>query len=207
MTTKARSLVIEAGANATLPPQALRELAAAAQCGKIIAFPTDTVYGLGSSALAKSAAGKIIQIKGRPALKPLPILIASTQAAKHWVQWTPQAEKLASRFWPGALTLVLRPTAEGRQLVCAESKTLAVRVPNNPLLLKIIAISNVPWVSTSANLSGSPALKDGSAVIRQFEGLVDYIIDAGDVPGVESTVVDATRAPTRVLRQGALWIN
>ena len=207
MTAKTSATVLKTGPGGSLPEAAVRTLAQAAKSGKIIAFPTDTVYGLGSTALIKAAAARIYEIKGRPASKPLPLLVQSLEAAKRWVQCTPTAEDLARRFWPGALTLVLRPTTEGRELVLGENDTLAIRMPNHPAIRKILETTHIPWASTSANLSGSPAFKDGIDVVRQFEGLVDFIVDSGQVPGVESTVVDATQTPARVLRQGALWIN
>jgi L-threonylcarbamoyladenylate synthase len=194
----------EVVASADLKADTLKRIAQAAKNSKIIAFPTDTVYGLGSTGLVKAAARRIYQIKERPTLKPLPILVHSTEAAKKWVEWTPAADRLAKAFWPGALTLVLRPSDEGRILTFAEYQTVAIRVPNHPLLLELIGQSGVPWVSTSANLSGSPALSDGAEVARQFDGLVDYVIDGGRAGGVESTLVDASTLPVRVLRQGAL---
>lgn len=198
------SVIIRLPAGEKLPAEVMQKVAAAAHACKIIAFPTDTVYGLGSTGLVKAAWRKIYQIKGRSALKPLPVLVHCVEAARKWVEWTPAAEALAGRFWPGALTLVLRPTPEGRLLTFPEHRTVAIRVPDHPFLLKIIEASGIPWASTSANLSDSPALKDGESVVKQFTGLADLIIDAGEVPGTESTVVDATEFPVRVLRQGAL---
>lgn len=201
------SVIIRLPEGTQMPPETLKKVAEAARSCRIIAFPTDTVYGLGSTALVKAACRKIYQIKARSSLKPLPVLVPSAQAAKPWVQWTPAAEILAGKFWPGALTLVLRPTQEGRILTFPEYQTVAVRVPNHPLLLKLLQISGIPWAATSANLSGSPSLSEGEAVVKQFDGLADFIIDAGPAPGVESTVVDATQVPVRVLREGALPVS
>lgn len=198
------SVVIKLKPGEFLPPETLKAVASAAKACKIVAFPTDTVYGLGSTGLIKAAARRIYQIKERPTLKPLPVLVADASAAKRWVEWTPQAELLAGRFWPGALTLVLKPTQEGRLLTFAEYQTVAVRVPKHPALQQLIEASGVPWVSTSANRSGAPALNDGAEVVRQFESLVDFLIDAGQTPGAESTLVDATQTPVRVLREGSL---
>lgn len=188
----------------SLLPEQLSALAEAARGCKIIAFPTDTVYGLGSTGLVKAAARRIYQLKERPSLKPLPVLVHSIEAAKIWAEWTPAAEQLARRFWPGALTLVLRPTEKGRLLTFAEYQTVAFRVPALPLLRKMIEASGVPWASTSANRSGEPALTDGAAVVAAFDGRVEFIVDAGRAPGVESTLVDATAPPARVLREGAI---
>lgn len=199
-----KTTIVRVPAGAQLPDDAVQKIAQAAKACKIIAFPTDTVYGLGSTGLVKAASRRIYQIKQRSNLKPLPILVHSKAAAARWVQMTPAAELLANKFWPGGLTLVLRPTQEGRLLTFPEYQTLAIRVPNHPLLLKLIETSGVPWVSTSANISGSPALTDGPAVISLFEGIVDTIIDAGPSGGVESSIVDATGLPVRVTREGSL---
>jgi L-threonylcarbamoyladenylate synthase len=186
-----------------LTDEKIKAIGAAAKGTKIIAFPTDTVYGLGSTGLIKAAARRIYQIKERPTIKPLPVFVHSLEAAKRWVEWTPAADALAKRFWPGQLTLVLKHTEEGRLLTFPEYKTVAIRVPNHPQLLKLIEASGVPWVQTSANKSGQPSVVDGAELIKQFTGVADWIIDGGTVPGSESTIVDATGAP-RVMREGAL---
>lgn len=196
--------IIKLSTGENLSPSALSHLAAAAKSCKIVAFPTDTVYGVGSTGLIKAASRRIYQIKERSTLKPLPVLVKSVEAAKRWLQWTEQAELLARKFWPGALTLVLRPTEEGRLLTFGEYQTVAVRVPAHPVILSLLEASDIPWVSTSANLSGRPAITDGAELIKQFVGHVDHIIDAGPVPGTESTIVDASQAPVRVIREGAL---
>ena len=190
--------------NENLSGEVLARVAAAAKSCKIVAFPTDTVYGLGTTGLIKAATRKIYQIKNRSTLKPLPIFVKSAAEAKRWAQWTPAAELLAKEFWPGPLTLVLRPTEAGRVLTFAEYPTIALRVPAHPVILKLLEASDIPWVSTSANRSGSPALKDGISVVKEFEGAVDFIIDAGSVAGMESTLVDVSEIPIRILREGAL---
>lgn len=196
--------IIKVSSGENLSAAATSTLAAAAKSCKIIAFPTDTVYGIGSGGLIKAAARRIYQIKERSTMKPLPVLIKSAAAAKRWVVWTPAAELLAQKFWPGALTLVLRPTEEGRLLTFGEYQTVAVRVPAHPVILSLLEASDIPWVSTSANLSGQPAITEGAELIKQFVGQVDYIIDAGTVAGTQSTLVDASQTPIRVLREGAL---
>src|SRR5579883_2731714 len=132
------SQVIKLAAGETLSTEQVDLVAKAAKGCKIIAFPTDTVYGIGSTGLIKAAARRIYQIKERPAIKPLPVFVASAAEAKRWVEWTPAAELLSRKFWPGAVTLVLRPTAEGRLLTFAEYQTVALRVPNQPSLLRAI---------------------------------------------------------------------
>lgn len=197
----ARVIKVSGGALAPADAQAAAD---AAKACRIVAFPTDTVYGIGSTGLVKAASRRIYQIKQRPSLKPLPVLVHSLSAARRWVEFTPQAESLARRFWPGALTLVLKPTQEGRLLTFPEYQTVAIRVPACPPLLQVIELSGIPWVSTSANMSGEPSLADAGSVARELGDQVDVIIDGGAAPGVESTIVDATSSPVRVLREGAL---
>ncbi len=201
---KCKTVVLKLGADGKLAPEQTQQVAKAAKSCKVVAFPTDTVYGLGSTGLIKAAARRIYQIKQRPTLKPLPIFVASLAAAKRWAAFSPAADLLARKFWPGALTLVLKPTEEGRLLTFAEYQTVAIRVPNQPALLELLAASDVPWVQTSANRSGAPSLNDADAVLREFDGLVDYVIDGGATPAVESTLVDATQLPVRVVREGAV---
>ena len=196
--------IIKLAENENLAGETLHRLAKAAQACKMIVFPTDTVYGLGSTGLIKAASRKIYQIKQRNALKPLPILVKSTAEAKLWAQWTPAADLLAEKFWPGALTLVLKPTDEGRILTFAEYPTIALRVPAHPVILALLEASDIPWVATSANISGKPPCADGKAAGDQFQGTADFVIDAGPGGGRESTLVDASALPVRILREGAI---
>lgn len=198
------SLIIKLENGASLSDEQVKQVAAAVKGCKILAFPTDTVYGLGSTGLVKAAARRMYQIKERPNLKPFPIFVHSAEAAKKWAEWTPGAEALAKKFWPGSVTLVMRPTAEGRLLTFGEYQTVAFRVPNHPVLLKLLEASGVPWVQTSANRSGQPSLVDGAEVVKSFDGIADVIIDAGKAPGIESTIVDVTGAVPRVMREGAV---
>ncbi len=204
MGLKVDTKIFHLGEAGKLPEESIQTLAAAAKACRIIIFPTDTVYGVGSTGLIKAASRRIYQIKARPSVKPLPVLVWSVEEAKKWVQWTEQADKLSKKFWPGALTLVLKPTQQGKILTFPEYQTVAIRVPNHPLLNEIIKASGAPWVSTSANISGSPALSKGEDVISTFRGVVDYIVAAGNTPGGESSVIDATGKTIRILREGKI---
>jgi L-threonylcarbamoyladenylate synthase len=186
------------------PEEALREAAQAVRGGGVGVVPTDTVYGIGASAWERPAVLRIYRIKGRDSMKPLPILVHSRREALRWALWTPEAEALAGRFWPGPLTLVLRATSEGRRLSGGGSETIALRVPAHEALLAAIERSGVPWASTSANRSGLPALADGASAAREFERDADLVIDGGALPGTESTVADASGPGVRVLREGAV---
>lgn len=193
---------LEPGQN--LAVDALHKVAAAAKSCKIVGFPTDTVYGIGSTGLIKAASRRIYQIKARSSTKPLPILVHSAKEAQRWVVWTKTAELLAKRFWPGSMTLVLKTSAEGRLLTFAEYATLAIRVPAHPVALSLLEASGVPWAVTSANISGKPAINDANELIEQMDGSLDYIIAAGPTPGIESTVVDAGAESVRILRTGKI---
>ncbi|MDD5630261.1 MAG: L-threonylcarbamoyladenylate synthase, partial [Elusimicrobia bacterium] len=184
--------------------ETLARAAEAVSRGGVVAFPTDTVYGLGTSAASRAGVERICRIKGRSPDKPLPLLAASAEALRPWVEWTPQAETLAARFWPGGLTMVLKASAEGRSLACCREGTLAVRVPDHPVALALLEGAPAPWAQTSANGSGEPPLADGAAVARRFGGELAMSIDCGPTPGRESTVADATAVPVRVLREGMI---
>ena len=196
--------VIRLSPGQALAAEELSAVAEAARQAKPIVFPTDTVYGLGSTALIKAAVRRIYELKARDAVKPLPILIDSLEEAKRWVEWTPAAETLALRFWPGPLTLVLKPTKEGRLLTFPEFPTLAIRVPAHPVALAILRAAGIPLAVTSANRSGEPSPRSGEQAAREFADRVEFVVDAGTVGGTESTLVDATGAQPRVLREGAL---
>lgn len=185
-------------------PAALEELAQAVRTGRVLVFPTDTVYGIGANGLDPAATERLYAIKGRDSRKSLPILVHSAEEAWRWVEPTGAAKALASRFWPGPLTLVLTPTEGGRALTTGGARTLAVRVPGPPGIRRLIEASGVPWSSTSANLSGRAAAADGSAAAGAFSALADYVIDGGPAGGRESSVVDAAAEPPRILREGAL---
>jgi tRNA threonylcarbamoyl adenosine modification protein (Sua5/YciO/YrdC/YwlC family) len=176
----------------------------AARQGQVVAFPTDTVYGLGTSASSREGVERLCRMKGRSPDKPLPLLAASADALRRWVQWPPRAEALARRFWPGGLTMVLKATAEGRSLACCRGETLAVRVPDHPVALALLRDADAPWAQTSANASGEPPLPDGAAVARRFGEELALVLDSGPAPSRHSTIVDATQAPVRVLREGAV---
>lgn len=196
--------VIRLADGALLAPEDARAVGEALRQARPAAFPTDTVYGIGTNALIRAGVRRIYDIKARDAMKPLPILIDSPDAARRWVEWTPAAQALASRFWPGPLTLVLNPTKEGRVLTFQESPTLAVRVPAHPVALQLLREAAVPLATTSANTSGEPPLSSGAAVAEAFSGLLEFVVDAGPVGGKESTVVDATGTAARILREGSV---
>jgi L-threonylcarbamoyladenylate synthase len=187
----------------------LAEAAGFIRGGGLVVFPTETVYGLGADALNRAAVAKIFEAKGRPLDNPLIIHIAETGQLEYL---TPHAGeevfRLAEKFWPGPLTLVLRRSDKVPSEVCAGLDTVAVRMPAHPVALKLIELSGTPIAAPSANPSGKPSPTSGEHVIRDMTGKVDVIIDAGEtLYGVESTIIDLTRAPPVLLRPGALQVE
>ncbi|HXZ94363.1 MAG TPA: L-threonylcarbamoyladenylate synthase [Dehalococcoidia bacterium] len=175
------------------------------QNGGVIAFPTDTVYGLGADAFNSTAVEKIYEIKDRPKYQQFPLLIADVKQLTNLAEPIPEiAWFLASRFWPGGLTLVLSK----KDLVpayLASRPTIAVRIPNHPVCQALIQHLGNPLIGTSANISGQPAALSAEEVEQQLEGKVDLIINGGKCPGgKESTIVDVTHEPPVILRQGII---
>jgi L-threonylcarbamoyladenylate synthase len=177
-------------------------IGAAAKGTKTVAFPTESGYALGSTGLIKAATRRLLQIKERSTLKPLPVMVSSLEEAKKWVEWTPLADALAPQLWPGAVALLLKPTAQGRLLTFPEHPTVAIRVPAHPVARAILAASGVPWVYTSANKSGRPLLADADSVAAEFGAEIDFLVDGGAVPAGDATIVDATGEKPRVTKAG-----
>lgn len=174
--------------------------------GKIAVFATDTVYGIGTNALSKKSISKIYKLKKRPLHKPLALLLHSVTQAKKIVIWNKNVSKLAKKFMPGVLTLVLKSKMSLRGQNPKQS-TLAIRIPNHKKLLDWLKIINIPLASTSANLSGSPAITKKDEVIKLFDGKVDYILTDDNPKKTESTVVDLTGEKPKVLRKGKMTKN
>lgn len=174
------------------------------QQGEIICYPTDTVYGIGAAATNDTAVRRLYAVKGRPLSKPLPLLIANSAAASFVADVTPLAHTLMNRFWPGALTIVLRRHPGFRSLALAGGDTVALRVPDHDLVRDIIRLLGEPITGTSANRSGARAPASASEAAFQLGDMVALVIDGGRAPsGVESTVVDITDAPA-IVREGAV---
>jgi L-threonylcarbamoyladenylate synthase len=175
------------------------------QRGGVIAFPTDTVYGLGADAFHATAVERIYEIKNRPKHRQLPVLITDVERLTTLADPIPEiAWFLARRFWPGGLTLVL-PKTDSVPAYLASGPTIAVRVPDHPVCLALIQHLGNPIIGTSANISGQPAALTAEEVGQQLGGKIDFIINGGKCPGgKESTVVDITRESPIILRQGII---
>lgn len=178
------------------------------QKGGVIAFPTDTVYGLGANAFNIRGMERLYDIKDRPKHQHFPLLISDANQLTSLAEPIPQiAWFLARQFWPGGLTLVLQ-RRDSTSAYPASGPTVAVRVPNHPACLALIRALGNPITGTSANISGQPAVLTAEEVRQQLGEKVDLIINGGKCPGGrESTIVDITHEPPIILRQGIIPSN
>jgi L-threonylcarbamoyladenylate synthase len=174
--------------------------------GGLVAFPTETVYGLGADAFDTDAVKQIFVAKGRPLDNPIIIHIASVADLKALTSDVPEvAGRLVQRFWPGPLTLILRKSPDVPSDVTGGLDTVAVRMPQNKIALALIKALGHPIAAPSANLSGRPSGTAAAHVLQDFAGKIDMILDGGPVAvGVESTVLDLSRRPPAILRPGAI---
>ncbi len=185
-------------------PDAIAAAADVLRRGGLVAFPTETVYGLGANALDPAAVGRIFAAKDRPPTNPVIVHVADvTELGALTQSRSPVAAKLAERFWPGPLTLVLPKTAAVPDVVTAGGPTVAVRVPAHPVALALLRAAGVPLAAPSANRSTELSPTTADHVLRGLGGRVDLILDGGPTAaGIESTVLDLTADPPRLLRPG-----
>ncbi len=174
--------------------------------GGLVAVPTETVYGLAGNGMDEKAVEKIYEVKGRPAIKPLSLMVASPEEIGRFAVEVPDAAKmLAEKFWPGPLTIVLKANPDIPEIVRAGGDTIGLRCPDHALTLQALREAGVPFAAPSANLSGAPSPKTAGDVLKVFDGVIDAVIDGGVCTlGRESTILDMSKKPYRVLRQGAL---
>lgn len=191
---------------AAADPQALQQAIALLLAGQVVAFPTDTVYGIGAPATDAAAVARLYTVKGRPEDKAIPVLIATTaDLDRLTARVPPVVVSLAERFWPGGLTLVLPAAPSLPTALTAGGATIAVRCPAHPTPLALIRGLGIPLAATSANRSGHAAPTTAADVARQLAGRLPMILDGGACPvGVPSTLVDLTATPPRLLRAGAI---
>lgn len=186
----------------------IREAGSIIKDGGIVAFPTETVYGLGADALNSEAVKKIFIAKGRPQDNPL-IVHVSSKDLSIFVKDVPKiAQDLMDKFWPGPLTIILDKKDIIPDETSAGLSTIGIRMPNNEIALKLIELSGKPIAAPSANISGRPSPTEVERCVEDLNGRVDYILggDKSDI-GVESTIVDCTVDPPMVLRPGGITLE
>lgn len=189
-----------------IPIDEIQQAADLIRAGGIVAFPTETVYGLGADALQADAVEKIFLAKGRPSDNPLIAHVASMdQLHSICSGLTPLAQSLIQNFWPGPLTIVLERKPQVPDGVTAGLGTVAVRMPNDPVAIELIRRVGSPLVAPSANRSGRPSATTWQAVLEDLEGRIDGVLCGPQTQiGIESTVVDATSTKPIILRHGAI---
>jgi len=190
-------------------PAAISRAATLLREGGLVAFPTETVYGLGAHALDRAAVRRLFEAKGRPATDPVIVHVDSIDRLVPLVAELPdQARALAQRFWPGPLTFVLRRSPVVPDEVTAGLDTVAVRMPAHPVAHAILAAAAVPVAAPSANLFSRPSPTQAAHVLEDLSGRIDLVVDAGPTMlGIESTVLDLSRDTPTVLRPGATTLD
>lgn len=186
---------------------AISKAAALLRTGRLVAFPTETVYGLGADATNGLAVAAIFAAKGRPQFNPLIVHVKNMEQAAEFAEFSPLANALAQAFWPGALTLVLPRRKDCRLslLVSAGLDTVALRMPSHPIAAQLIAEAGVPLAAPSANPSGRVSATSAAHVAEELGGKVDLILDGGTTPlGIESTVIGFENGKPVLLRPGAV---
>lgn len=188
-----------------------KELIEAAECikdGGVIAYPTETLYGLGADALNEAAVKKIFEAKGRPDNKAITVITASKDISDYVEEVPKEAQKLINEFWPGPLTLVLKKKDVIPNITSANLDTIGIRMTSNEIARRLVELSGTIITATSANISGGPSHDNIEGCIEDFDGKIDYIIgeDKKNI-GIESTIVDCTVTPPVVLRNGAVTME
>jgi L-threonylcarbamoyladenylate synthase len=186
--------------------KSVRRAAELLRAGEVVALPTETVYGLAANALDAGAVAKIFQVKGRPAHNPIIVHVASGEMARACVKsWPALAEKFARAFWPGPLTLVLPGAEKIPPAVTAGGGTVGIRWPAHPFMQAVIRECGFPLAAPSANLSNQISPTNAGHVRGQLDGKISLIVDGGQSQvGIESTVLDLTVSPPRILRPGMI---
>ena len=182
------------------------ELVGIMRGGGLVAVPTETVYGLAGNGLDEKAVAEIYEVKGRPEVKPLSLMVHDAASMERYCENVPPlAYTLAKKFWPGPLTIVMKAKPCVPEIVRAGGETVGLRCPDHPLTLELLEKSGVPFAAPSANPSGEPSPKNADSVLKYFDGKIDAVLDGGECGiGCESTLIDLSRTPYRILRQGAL---
>ena len=186
----------------------IADAAAVLEAGGVVAFPTETFYGLGVAALDPAAVRQLFALKGRPESRPILVLVDEPARIERFAVLTTPARELIVRHWPGALTLVLPARQELPAELTAGTATIGVRQPGHAVARALAAALGGPVTAPSANLTGEAPPTTAAEVLRVFDGRIDLVLDGGRTPGgLPSTVLDLTVDPPRVLREGAVHIE
>ena len=173
--------------------------------GELIAFPTETVYGLGADGLNVEACRKIFAAKGRPTDKPLSLHVSSIEMVERVAKISSTAEKLFKKFCPGALTIILQKNKIVPDFVTCGKSSVGIRFPENDVALRLITLSGTPIAAPSANLSGKTPPKTAQEVFDNLSGRISIILDGGQCKfGISSTIIDLTTSEPKILRHGAI---
>lgn len=186
--------------------KALREAAETLRAGGLVAFPTETFYGLGANALDANALGRVYRVKTRPETKPLLVLVDSPRMVETLAREIPTgAWKLMARYWPGPLTLVFEAVRGLPEALTGGTGTIGVRMPSHPVAFGLVRAAGFPVTAPSANVSGGEPPTTAAAVRRVFSGKVELILDGGPTGGgLPTTILDVRVTPPRLVRRGAL---
>jgi len=187
-------------------PAMLAEAARVLRTGELVAFPTETFYGLGAHALDELAVSRVFQAKGRPADKPLLVLVDSVSMVARVAGDVPaRARRLMDRFWPGPLTLVLAAHPRLPVALTGGTGTIGVRLSSHPVACALVTALGAPITAPSANRHGAPSPRTAGEVVESLGNRIDLVLDGGATPGgPPSTLLDLTRTPAVVLRAGAV---
>ena len=190
-------------------PEALRQAADSLRAGGLVAFPTDTVYGLGALVWNEASIARIYAAKERPPEKAIPILLANLQEAHRLLGSLPESMEILARFfWPGPLTLVVPCGNRVPDFITSGTETVALRIPNHPVTLRLLNLLGEPLAVTSANHSGSSSPLTAQEVLDQLAGRIDAVVDGGRCPGgVPSTVLSLATDPLTLLRAGPIDLS
>ena len=190
-------------------PKAIKAARRLLREGEVVAFPTDTVYGLGTNAFERFAVRQIFAIKERPPDKAIPVFIYQIDDINQVARQIPNAAwPVLHRFWPGDLTVIFHRNPKLPEDVTAGQDTIAVRIPDHPVCLELVTKVGRPLAVTSANLSGQPTPPTAQAVAAQLSGRVPLILDGGPSSTVQpSTIIDLSTSPPRLRRQGRLTLE
>ncbi len=201
-----KTLVIRIGPDGEVPRRTLEDLCGILLDAGVLAYPTETFYGLGAAGFSRKGVERVFRLKNRAGDKPLPVMASDLDMVREIAAGIPRAfSLLAGEFWPGPLTLVLRAAPALPVWLTGPDRTVAVRIPPASWVRKIVGTISQPLTATSANLSGMMEVDNAAEVIRCFGGKIAAVIDGGKTPGgAPSTILDLTRDTPVILREGQI---